>query len=197
MKLNFETQRVFFSSDFHFGHSNVIKFDNRPFVDSDEMDETLINNWNSIVKKDDIAFFLGDFSFKGSQFTKDKADRLNGIIYFVLGNHDKYNAIKKLNRFADVRDYYQIGIRDEDSISTRGSKGYQKIILSHYPMMSWDKMHHGVWHLHGHTHGNLLKNNLEFRDFYYTHKVMDVGCNCIGYEPISYVEIKNIFKDRI
>lgn len=62
--------KVFFTSDTHFGHSNIIKYCNRPFKDKDEMNETLISNWNKVVPEDGIVIHCGDFAFAGG----DKAN---------------------------------------------------------------------------------------------------------------------------
>ena len=65
MKL--DHQNVFFISDLHLGHANIIKFDNRPFKDVDEMHTTLIKNWNKVVKDDSVVIYLGDLSFKNDK----------------------------------------------------------------------------------------------------------------------------------
>ncbi len=80
---------IYVISDTHFNHKNIIDYCNRPFKDIDEMNNTIIYNWNRIVKKDDIVYHLGDF-FLGSKFDlKDIVDRLNGAIYLIRGNHDR------------------------------------------------------------------------------------------------------------
>lgn len=188
------TQDVFFISDLHVGHANVIKFDGRPFVNTDEMHIELIKRWNSVVGSDSIVYFLGDLSFGGTSITKWFVSQLNGKIYAIAGNHDKPDKLKSLDRFEQVYDYgTEIGILDEDSLQSRGSQGYQKIIMAHYPILSWNKAHYGSWHLHGHCHGSLVKNNLD----YYKRKVMDVGCNVIDYTPISYNQIKEIMDKKV
>ena len=77
----------YFTSDTHFGHANIIKYCNRPFMDADRMDSQLITNWLQIVKPFDVVYHLGDFAF-----TKDFEDyyiRLTGRIIHIKGNHDK------------------------------------------------------------------------------------------------------------
>jgi len=64
--------------------------------------------------------------------------------------------------------------------------------MSHYPILSWNRAHHGSWHLHGHSHGGLMKTNQD----YYKRRVMDVGCNNIDYTPISYQQVKEIMLNR-
>ncbi len=82
-------QDTWFISDTHFYHANIIKYCNRPFNNVEEMNQILIDNWNENIKKNDIVYFLGDFSFKPNEVI----NRLNGNIIFLLGNHDKSNII--------------------------------------------------------------------------------------------------------
>ena len=192
--MKFEEQNIFFISDLHIGHKNVIKFDKRPFKDIDEMHVELIKRWNSVVEPEDIVYFLGDLSFGRSELTKWFTYSLNGKIYAIAGNHDKIKDLKGLGRFEDVHEYgTEIDIKDEDALESRGSGGYQKIILSHYPILSWNKSHYGSIHLHGHTHGSLIQHQQE----YYRRKVMDVGCNCIDYTPISYEKVKEVMSKKV
>lgn len=88
MVLDSSKQGIFFTSDLHFGHKNIIKFCNRPWETTDEMDEALVENWNSIVRANDIVFDLGDFAFAPNSKWKEILSRLNGIHYLILGNHE-------------------------------------------------------------------------------------------------------------
>lgn len=187
--MRYEKQNIFFISDLHVGHKNVLKFDKRPFVDTDEMHTEMIKRWNSVVGDDDIVYYLGDLAFARDELTKWFIYSLNGKIHFILGNHDKMKDIVKLGRWESVHEYgTEINVKDDDSIGSRGSNGYQRIIMSHYPIFSWNKAHYGSWHLHGHCHGSLMVSQQD----YYKRKVMDVGCNVIDYTPISYEEVKGI-----
>ena len=80
---------IFFTSDSHFCHSNIIKFCDRPFKDVEEMNEILIDNWNKTVGPNDIIYHLGDFCFAGSAEWHSILGRLNGRIHLILGNHDE------------------------------------------------------------------------------------------------------------
>jgi calcineurin-like phosphoesterase family protein len=187
--MKYEKQNIFFISDLHVGHKNVIKFDNRPFADVDEMHIEMIKRWNEVVGDDDIVYYLGDLAFARDELTKWFIYSLKGKINFILGNHDKMKDIVKFGRWENIHEYgTEINVKDEDTIGSRGSNGYQRIIMSHYPILSWNKSHYGSWHLHGHCHGSLIKSNQD----YYKRKVMDVGCNVIDYTPISYEKVKGI-----
>jgi len=191
-----ETQNIFFIGDLHLGHKNVLKYDNRPFKDINEMQVELIKNWNSVVGENDIVYYLGDLSFGSDSLVKWFISSINGEINFIIGNHDKIRDIRKFGRFANIYEYgTEIFVKDDDdnNKSSRNSDGYQQIVLLHYPLLSWNRAHYGSWHLHAHSHGKLMQ---EMPD-YYNRKVMDVGCSCIDYTPISYQEVKKTMSNRI
>ena len=95
---------TWFTSDYHLGHANIIKYCERPFKDVEHMNKTIITNHNNRVKPNDIVFFLGDFCFRNSKGGKegegsiDKAEhylkQLNGRFVFIRGNHDNNNSLK-------------------------------------------------------------------------------------------------------
>ena len=78
-----------FTSDLHLGHTNIIKYCDRPFKTVNHMNESLIKKWNDVVKSGDTVFHLGDFCHKTARYNCDKfIARLNGHIIFIKGNHD-------------------------------------------------------------------------------------------------------------
>ena len=84
--------KLFFTSDTHFGHERIIQYCNRPFKDAAEMNEALIRNWNAVVPPDGTVFHLGDFAMGMDQDrTVGILSRLNGTIYLVAGNHDRHS----------------------------------------------------------------------------------------------------------
>lgn len=90
-------KQIFFSADWHIGHENSIKFDNRPFRDLDHMHSELIKNFNKQVPVDGLTYFLGDIATHSAELTKQVIEQLNGTKIIVVGNHDKnyeslYNA---------------------------------------------------------------------------------------------------------
>ena len=91
MNYKFDGSNLFFTSDTHFYHGNIIRFCNRPFKSVEMMNETIISNWNNTVGQDDIVFHLGDFCLGGSAEWNKILDRLNGKIYLIMGNHDLKN----------------------------------------------------------------------------------------------------------
>jgi calcineurin-like phosphoesterase family protein len=193
--MKFEHQNIFFTSDFHIGHQNIIKFDVRPFDNIGEMHETLIKNWNSVVKDNDIVFYLGDFSYRDKGIAKWFKSQLKGKIYFIMGNHDRIRDISKIGFEKIFGDDTTLGgatisIKDDDA-----NRGYQDIVLCHYPILSWNKSHHGSWHIHGHCHQSIMKN--PEMAWYYKRKVIDAGANGWGYTPISYLELKKVMNEKI
>lgn len=138
--------KVWFTSDLHFGHKAVIKYGRRPFADVDSMDEYIIHRWNSVVDEKDHVYLLGDVSFRKKTETIRILRRLHGTIFLIKGNHDKLKG-DVLKRFAWVKDYHMLKLAEYGLD--------HMIVLCHYPLRSWDRMHYGIWHAHGHSHGNI------------------------------------------
>ena len=86
MNYKFDGSRMFFTSDTHFNHTNIIRFCNRPFKDVSHMNETIIANWNRVVGPEDIVFHLGDFCLGGSAEWVNVLNRLNGKIYLMAAH---------------------------------------------------------------------------------------------------------------
>ena len=78
----------YYISDLHIGHTNALAFDARPFKTIEENDETIKNNWNSVVGLDDDVYLLGDISWYGSTKTLEYYSQLNGRIHLIKGNHE-------------------------------------------------------------------------------------------------------------
>lgn len=124
---------IFFTSDTHFGHTDIIRYCNRPFATVEEMDNTLISNWNSVVRDGDEVYHLGDFSF---------------------GNHD--GDFWKLDVWTRLR-----GIQKLPPIKTMGFEvdgNRFTLTMCHYPMVHWNRSHHpNNWHLFGHVHNSPIQ----------------------------------------
>lgn len=143
--------KTWFTSDTHFGHTNIIKFCNLPFENAQEMDEEIIHNWNRVVGKEDIVYHLGDVSFRNKQETISIFKQLNGRKHLIQGNHDPIDIMKEC--FHSVEPYKHL----------RNYNNYKKdLVLFHYPIESWNKKFHGSIHLHGHSHGTALKMKNRF-----------------------------------
>ncbi|MCM1505673.1 MAG: metallophosphoesterase [Ruminococcus flavefaciens] len=83
--------KIFFTADTHFGDGNIIRYENRPFLNTEEMDSTIIQNWNDTVSEDDKVFLTGDFSSYGFEKSREICKSLNGEKFLVMGNHDTEN----------------------------------------------------------------------------------------------------------
>lgn len=180
-------RNIFFSSDHHFFHENVIKYSNRPFKDVEEMNHEMITRHNQVVTPQDIVYFLGDFCFTTDVDAIVKILKsMNGEKHFIPGNHDKimYKDIikKQFNSFC-MSSHKEIYVADEEA---KGGK--MPITLCHYAMRVWNKSHYGAYHLYGHSHGTLedLPDSLSF----------DVGVDCFNYTPVSYPEVKAIMAKK-
>lgn len=174
---------LFFTSDLHFGHANIIEHCGRPFGSVQEMDDALIDNWNNTVHPGDDVWVLGDFTFRNFQQTQDILSQLEGNKKLILGNHDKViveNRDKFLSRslFQEIADLKMIH-----------GPGKQRIVLCHYAMRVWNQSHRGSWQLYGHSHGNLLDDPFLLS--------MDVGVDACEYRPISFDEVKAHMETKV
>lgn len=184
-----EKQKIFFTSDLHFGHENVIRFDNRPFDTVEEMDEEMIKHWNAKVGKGDIVYVLGDFIWKAA--TNEAVSiirRLNGQIILIKGNHDRFlhNAASK-KALAGIKDYDDICVTLEDGTTRR-------CILSHYFIPFYNGHRYQAIHLHGHSHfteeaAEESRITTELNKKGYDLKIYNVGCMYWNYTPVTLDEI--------
>lgn len=183
---------IYFTSDLHLGHKNIIEYCNRPFDHVHIMDQVIFDRINETVGVNDTLYILGDFCFKG----KSPAEYLSRIVcqdvHLILGNHD---------RRSDYIDNMSAARIDVGFTSVQEVKEIiycnQKIFLSHYPHRSWPSSHKGSYHLYGHLH-----SKLDHEDKALKRKTLDVGVdNTINYnkpfgEPWSFKEIQKLFLTR-
>jgi len=160
--------RIFMIADTHFGHPNVIKYEKRPFRDVEEMDSTLVKNWNSVVKSRDKVFLLGDFSFYNKEKSSEICKALNGHKTLIMGNHDD----KSPNYYMDC---------GFDSVSKYPVIFDEYWILSHEPKYVNDSMPYA--NIFGHVHANK-----QYRD--YSASGFCVSVERIDYTPIDFERIK-------
>lgn len=181
------SSKTFWTSDLHFGHTNVIKYSNRPFTDVEEMNRALINNWNAKVPADAEVYLLGDVAFCKSDETLTILNQLNGSIHLIKGNHDKNSNIggKCRSRFASIQDYAE---RKFERKFLDGTVNSQLVVMSHFPFLSWNKMHYGSWMLHGHCHGNMK--------YPFDAKIHDVGVDNNHYAPLSFDDLVGIMEKK-
>ena len=174
---------IYFTADTHFFHSNIIGMANRPFHSVEEMNQTLIKNWNARVSPSDQIFILGDFTLKGPSIANELLKQLNGEIFLLRGNHDRFVDRKGFQKdaFQWVKDYFEL--------SWQG----RWFIMCHFPFLSWNGVHRGSFHLHGHQH-NPPEYNLANRAAGV--RRLDVGVDAFGMAPVSIEEVLAFFGDE-
>jgi calcineurin-like phosphoesterase family protein len=130
---------IYFSSDHHFWHTNIIRFCNRPYASIEEMNEMLILNWNNTVKPDDIVYYLGDFSL-ATRPVETVTPRLNGKKFLVPGNHDWAHSYHKKGKkdLAKWKAFYESNgweVLDEQThiYALSDTHGIHKLNLCHFP----------------------------------------------------------------
>ena len=157
--------RVFCIADTHFGHGNIIKYCSRPFIDSDQMDEVMIKNWNETVSNKDLVIHLGDFGIFGRDRLAEIAGKLRGNKMLIMGNHDNYPE----------QFYRDIGFKTVSKYPILYADFY---LLSHYPLQLSESTPY--FNCYGHVHND--------------HKYVDNAtskCFCVertGYRPVLLFE---------
>ena len=187
MNYKFDGSKVFFTSDTHFYHGNIIRFCNRPFKDVEVMNETIISNWNNTVRQDDIVFHLGDFCLGGSAEWTKILDRLNGKIYLIMSNHDLKNIRQG---YSDRFEYVAMQMHIEI--------GKHRIYLNHYPFLCFDGGYNDVWQLFGHVHTRKNNTGIDAARLQYLYPTQyDVGVDNNNFTPVSFQQVKRIIENQL
>lgn len=189
-KFKYESgEHIFFTSDTHFHHTNILRFCNRSFKTVQEMDEELIKRWNEKVGPDDIVYHLGDFAWGGSEVWNSIIPRLNGHIHLIVGNHDEKNLRQGYMHYFESVEYQQ-------HIYVEG----KSIYLNHYPFLTFGGVYRGkesCWQLFGHVHtqkGSSGKDKGRLQYLFPTQ--YDVGVDNNDYAPVSFAEVKVIIEEQ-
>ena len=168
---------IYFISDTHFHHSNIIKYCNIPFKDINEMNETIISNWNSIITKDDVLYHLGDFCLSNDDEIKSIFNRLNGSKILIRGNHARKSVKFYENIGFEVLTHAPI-VLDE-----------YKLMLSHVPLPDV-KIKDGYINLHGHIHNKKISD--DYPKNYSENRHINLSVDSTDFKPVSLGEINKL-----
>ena len=171
---------IYFTADLHFYHDNVIKFANRPFENSQQMNKALIKNWNDKIKPTDEVYILGDFTMKGHALAQEILYQLKGKKHLIKGNHDGFINSPHFENylFESISDYKEINYMNT------------QFILFHYPILEWDSFFRGSIHLHGHQHNHADYNLQNLQNGI---RRYDVGVDANNMSPVGADEIIAFF----
>lgn len=190
-EFKFDPDNIWFTSDLHIGHKNIIGYSHRPFSDVEEMNETIIDNWNKTVPENGIVFDLGDLAIGGSQVWNNALSRLHGKHYLIMGNHDMKNYREGYAKYFELvtqQMYIQV-----DDVS---------IYLNHFPFLCFGgayREQHNVWQCFGHVHSGQYstsgKDIQRCRILFPTQ--YDVGVDNNNFTPVSFYEVKEKIENQI
>jgi|688.fasta_scaffold00852_66 calcineurin-like phosphoesterase family protein len=203
MSLKIDHGNIWITSDTHFGHAGIVRGTThwrimdadgnkivpldavRDFDTVEEMNEMMISNINDCVGEHDTLFHMGDWSFGGFENISEFRYRINcKNIHFIIGNHDHHIESNKENIrrfFASVNSYNEVNVAHKS--------GNLKLVLCHYPIVSWNNMRKNSYMIHGHQH---LKGDQRFGNG----KRMDVGmCGHPEFRPYNLDEIVEILRN--
>lgn len=169
---------IYVCSDTHFNHANILKYEpiSRPFETIEEMNNTIIKNWNAVVTEEDMVYVCGDMFMGPLDKINEILDQLNGKIILVRGNHDTKNRLEYFKE-------YGIEVKDIDYISYKG----RFFILCHFPIANEEfvnmvrKDNSEVVVLYGHVHSNAPTG--------YVNGTYHVGMDTNNLTPISLEQI--------
>lgn len=163
---------IFFTSDTHFNHERTLTVSNsaRPFSCVKEMNQTIIERWNTVVNDGDLVYHLGDLCLLSQMDIW--LQQLKGRKILIQGNHDTKERLRNAIGWEEVHNYLEIKVEKT------------RLFLCHYAMRTWHHSHKGTLHLYGHSHGNLPGDS----------QSLDVGVDCWGFSPITLEEIKERLK---
>lgn len=181
---------LWFTSDLHFEHANIIKYCNRPFKDVDEMRKKIIENWNSVVGKDDTVFILGDIGFGPLGQIIENVKQLNGKKILIPGNHDRgYIGKPEFDElFEEITPQVYMKVEKK------------RIYLNHLPFLAFDGAYLGkdaTWQLFGHCHSFPGSLGLDVQRLVHLFPTQyDVGMDNNHYTPVSFEQVKQIINNQ-
>ena len=165
---------IYFISDTHFNHINIIKYCNRPFEDVTKMNSTIINNWNKVVTNNDEIYHLGDLTLGRKEQFFEIANKLNGKKYLIRGNHDTWRI--------NIYEEFGFTVLKNPPIIL---KEY-RLVLSHTPIQD-KQIPDGYINIHGHIHNKSLEECMDKYDLskFSVKKHINISCDVTNYSPIS------------
>jgi calcineurin-like phosphoesterase family protein len=203
-----EKYKVFFISDTHFHHANILYFKPKrrelAGISLEELqkgnkeacmnqhDEWLINLWNNQVGKRDVVYILGDFCLGNKELTRKILSRLNGRKYLIEGNHDKSckgneNYFEWIGQIKEAKFTHEMFpfIDEKETFCLE---------MCHFPMIAWNRRPHGTVHACGHVHGALDSYNEQSEELR-----VDVGLDAslANYQLIPLEKIYGYMKDKV
>lgn len=169
---------IYYIGDIHFGHKNVIKYDNRPFGSIEEMDKTLIENWNSVVTDEDDVYIIGDFIYRSSHVATYYLKQLKGHKHLIIGNHD----IKTIED--------EVACLYFDSIERLGyvKDGDTDVVMCHYPIAEWNgkrRKKNSAYHVYSHIHN---RRDETYGFMIRQKNAVNAGCMINNYTPATLIQ---------
>lgn len=164
-------------ADMHLGHTNVLRFDNRPFENIEVMNDVLVENWNHKVVENDDIWIVGDFCYRSGNDPSYFLRQLKGKKHLIVGNHDRatLNSKNALKHFVSIEriDYVKDSNKD--------------VVMCHYPIAEWHGSRHGAIHIYGHIHSRVEDETFKYMS--QIENALNAGCMINNYEPVNLLEL--------
>ena len=169
---------IYYISDLHIGHKNAIRFDERPFSDIDEMESEIIKRWNAKVTADDDVYILGDVFYRCKKDRAEFLKKLCGRLHLIIGNHD-FEILKNEAALACFESVDKLKQIVDDG---------RRVVMCHYPIISWNMKYFGAYHVYGHVHTNVTEETMFMMK---QERAFNAGCMLNNYEPCTLSELEN------
>lgn len=187
----------YYISDLHFGHKNILTFDNRPYITLTEMKNDIIKKWNERVKKNDNVYILGDVFWHNDEAI-EILEQLKGNLFLIRGNHDRLNS--------EMEKYF-VWVKDIAEVKDVGENGEErKVVLCHFPIAHWHGQNYDqpYIHLYGHIHdGRDTRPFEQYAEMWekaigQPFAAMNVGCmkDYMDYTPRTLDEIMSAWQNK-
>lgn len=174
--LDIDMPKLFFTADTHFCRELAIHNGLRNFSSVEEMNKTMIDNWNEVVSDEDHVFHLGNFSYGSKQQTEEILSQLKGQKHLIMGDADW--------KMEGLEDYW---VSMDHYLELEANE--RKIVLCHYPMLVWNGSHKDSWMLHGKCHGGINVLNMDTMRH-------DVGVDNCEFKLLEFADLHDIFSNR-
>lgn len=169
---------IYYISDTHFGHENIITLCSRPFAYIETMDALLIEKWQNKVRQQDEVYLIGDFAYCNKKPFVSYLEQLPGKKHLIVGNHDSKLLRNKeaMSHFSSVNKLLEI----------RDSSLDCDVTLCHYPLVEWPGYFRGAYHVFGHLHN---VRNQSFHLMSQVERALNAGVEITDYEPCNLEEL--------
>lgn len=180
--------KVFYISDLHLQHEKILQMGRDMFSSIEEHDTTILENWKSVVGKDDVVYILGDITMKPDyKGLYEQLKPLPGHKHLIVGNHD--------HRWMDAGDKRVLHLFESIEQMAIINDNGRRVVLCHYPFAEWPLAYHGAYHVFGHIHNS---RDLTYDIVCMQERALNACVDVTGFKPVTLdelIECNKVYKE--